>query len=557
MVPESIISKQGPLGHVWLAANYDKKLTKQQLMNTNIVKSTEYITNHPIVNETPVSQEQTSESTDTITLRLSGQLLLGIVKIYSRKTKYLLDDVNDILYKLKASFKLSSGVNLGSDNISVEVNLPTQQTILSNLASITLRDEVTSADLLRQDDLDLTNLLGDSSNAVTDLGGILSQAAAAAAQSSHQNLDFDRSLEFPRFEDETMTPGPHDDFELDFDLNLDDDNSIEVGRDASVGIGGDEREMSVLGDLDTTRTKGNIFDIDFGQPSEALNETETLDVQTTEESEQQQQPLEPTRPPRQKRTRITDDGEIITNNRRLVVDSEENMEGIPVQQLRENQERVLRGQNTNQYITLNLSDFEKLKLIEELSLPVATKRRKLWNLDAELQYRAAELALVEEQQQQEEEHNFSFDNNFDDNSMDFDLDLPAFDEPAAAAAADAELVSDELSDDENTTNNTARATEQIAEELVGLFKESDTVSFAKLVETDSKIHQETLDKLPLGVVNRNKDAVNSKKEASKCFFELLVLATNDCITINQNPQETMIAGDITVRSRDRLYTNFI
>jgi len=34
-------------------------------------------------------------------LRLSGQLLLGVVRIYSKKAKYLLDDCNDALSKIK------------------------------------------------------------------------------------------------------------------------------------------------------------------------------------------------------------------------------------------------------------------------------------------------------------------------------------------------------------------------------------------------------------------------------------------------------------------------
>jgi len=34
-------------------------------------------------------------------LRLSGQLLLGVVRIYSRKAKYLLDDCNEALLKIK------------------------------------------------------------------------------------------------------------------------------------------------------------------------------------------------------------------------------------------------------------------------------------------------------------------------------------------------------------------------------------------------------------------------------------------------------------------------
>lgn len=563
MVPDSIISRDGPLGHVWLAANYEKKLSKHQLMNTNIIKSTEYIANNPIITDVSVSQEPESNSND-ITLRLSGQLLLGIVRIYSRKTKYLLDDVNDILYKLKASFKLSSGVNLGSDNISNQVNLPPQQTILQNLNSIILKDQVTSANLLQQEDLDLSNLYGDSQQTSTDLSGIFSQTAAAASQlSRHQDSEFDQSLEFPRYEDDAITPGPTDDFELDFDLNMDDDHddSIEIGRDASHQV--DEREMSVISDIGKERTTGNIFDIDFGQPIEPSNdEDNNEDTSMEPEEDQQEQAAEEPRRPRQKRTRITEDGQIITNNRRLLVDSEEAMEGLSVQQLRDNQDRLFQTDNSN-FITLQLSDVEKLKLIEELSLPVATKKRKLWNIDAELQYRCAELALQEQQQQQEAEENqddFQFDQGFDNHSMDFDLDLPDFNdgpEDDDNKSIDELPILDDGSDDENSAVNTAKATEQIGKELVDLFRNSNTVEFSKLVETDAKIHESSLDQLPLGVVNKNKNYINNKKEASKCFFELLVLATNDCISLEQEPKSTSIAGDITIRSRDRMFSQFL
>lgn len=57
---------------------------------------------------------------ETMALRLSGQLLLGVVRIYSRKAKYLLDDCNEALLKIKmVPFSLSpprhfvSSCNLG------------------------------------------------------------------------------------------------------------------------------------------------------------------------------------------------------------------------------------------------------------------------------------------------------------------------------------------------------------------------------------------------------------------------------------------------------------
>ena len=38
---------------------------------------------------------------EVMALRLSGQLLLGVVRIYSRKAKYLLDDCNEALLKIR------------------------------------------------------------------------------------------------------------------------------------------------------------------------------------------------------------------------------------------------------------------------------------------------------------------------------------------------------------------------------------------------------------------------------------------------------------------------
>jgi len=36
-----------------------------------------------------------------LALRLTSQLLLGVVRIYSRKARYLLDDCNEALMKIK------------------------------------------------------------------------------------------------------------------------------------------------------------------------------------------------------------------------------------------------------------------------------------------------------------------------------------------------------------------------------------------------------------------------------------------------------------------------
>jgi cohesin complex subunit SCC1 len=61
------------------------------------------------LSKTHVLQENVKSSVDAIiapnqapmALRLSGNLLLGVARIYSRKARYLLDDCNEALLKIK------------------------------------------------------------------------------------------------------------------------------------------------------------------------------------------------------------------------------------------------------------------------------------------------------------------------------------------------------------------------------------------------------------------------------------------------------------------------
>jgi cohesin complex subunit SCC1 len=84
-----ILAKKGPLGKIWLAAHWgDKKLGRPQIFATDIASSVESITN-PVV---------------PLALRVSGHLLLGIVRIYSRKVKYLMQDCTEALVKIKMAY---------------------------------------------------------------------------------------------------------------------------------------------------------------------------------------------------------------------------------------------------------------------------------------------------------------------------------------------------------------------------------------------------------------------------------------------------------------------
>jgi cohesin complex subunit SCC1 len=88
-LPEDLLYKSGQLARVWLAANQHKKLTKAQVLQDKIDEDIEVIIRPEGAAGGPLA------------LRLNGQLLLGVVRIYHRKAHYLHDDCNDALWKIK------------------------------------------------------------------------------------------------------------------------------------------------------------------------------------------------------------------------------------------------------------------------------------------------------------------------------------------------------------------------------------------------------------------------------------------------------------------------
>ncbi|VFQ62561.1 unnamed protein product [Cuscuta campestris] len=90
-----ILAKKGPLGTIWIAAHLERKLRKNQVADTDIGVSVDSI----LFPDVPIA------------LRLSSHLLLGVVRIYSRKVNYLFDDCSEALLKVKQAFR-STAVDL-------------------------------------------------------------------------------------------------------------------------------------------------------------------------------------------------------------------------------------------------------------------------------------------------------------------------------------------------------------------------------------------------------------------------------------------------------------
>ncbi|KKK12197.1 hypothetical protein P175DRAFT_0460566 [Aspergillus ochraceoroseus IBT 24754] len=195
---ETLLSKTGPLARVWLSANLERKLSKSHILQSDIESSVNAI----------VDQGQAP-----MALRLSGQLLLGVVRIYSRKARYLLDDCNEALMKIKMAFRLTNNNDL---------------TISAVVApgGITLPDVLTESDLFMNLDSSLLlpqplslELEGKRPGSSMDFGSQLLPDTGLRRSVSQEPA---------HLEDHTLL-----DLDLgDEDLPLGHDFSMEAGRDA-------------------------------------------------------------------------------------------------------------------------------------------------------------------------------------------------------------------------------------------------------------------------------------------------------------------------------------
>ncbi|KAI4173336.1 MAG: hypothetical protein LQ343_003047 [Gyalolechia ehrenbergii] len=230
---ETLLSKTGPLARVWLSANLERKLSKTHILQSNIENSVNAI----------VDQGQAP-----MALRLSGQLLLGVVRIYSRKARYLLDDCNEALLKIK----MARAFRPGNVDLPANLNMP-------NPAALTIMDKISDPILPELDpslldfrpmDIDFGSKKDDPLNWTSQL------------------LSDPISVELGRNQPEQRPEYEDSDMDIDLDLDVDDGPSIEVGRnappprplddnlfDGESKFSGHEALTFNLGDEDQTRSR--------------------------------------------------------------------------------------------------------------------------------------------------------------------------------------------------------------------------------------------------------------------------------------------------------------
>ncbi|KAI5235225.1 hypothetical protein E4T43_09415 [Aureobasidium subglaciale] len=220
---ETLLSKTGPLARVWLAANIERKLTKNNILQSDIGSSVHTI----------IKNDQAP-----IALRLSGQLLLGVVRIYSRKARYLLDDCNEALMKIKLAFRPGN------------VDLPSNQSHTANPAALVLPDTITELDLFAP---------------MPDLDELLLDSTPGPGQDPTL-LDWGTSQLLPEsmntHGDNSQTLQLEDD---DLGLDIGDITEGAGGLDTSIEIG--RREQTALPEMnDQSMLFNDDLDLDIGGP---------------------------------------------------------------------------------------------------------------------------------------------------------------------------------------------------------------------------------------------------------------------------------------------------
>ncbi|XP_034352222.1 double-strand-break repair protein rad21-like protein 1 isoform X1 [Arvicanthis niloticus] len=125
-----LMSKRGPLAKIWLAAHWEKKLTKAHVFECNLEITIQKIISPKV----------------KIALRTSGHLLLGVVRIYNRKAKYLLADCSEAFLKMKMTFRPGL-VDLPKENFEAAYN------------TITLPEEFHDFDIYNMNDIDIAEPL--------------------------------------------------------------------------------------------------------------------------------------------------------------------------------------------------------------------------------------------------------------------------------------------------------------------------------------------------------------------------------------------------------------
>lgn len=586
---ETLLSKTGPLARVWLAANIERKLSKQNILQSNIESSV-----HTIIdtNGAPIA------------LRLSGQLLLGVVRIYSRKARYLLDDCNEALMKIKLAFRPGN------------VDLPSNQSHTANPAALLLPDTITELDLFApMPDLDelllddtrgpgqdptlldwgTSQILPDSMDTrhdpnVTlqleddDLGLDIGEDIATPAP-AERSIEIGRRAETPRAEmrEESLLYGGDDlGLDLGFDEPRPDTSAIAPPEDDDFHMGG-------MDNLDLGIEESNISALeraarqrDTASPLSEIDETAERELERTFQLEQQQQ-----------HTELEDEETMVQAQQRvkrrkvLPADINTELQNSQIKAQQEDRSKILKApsflprdplllalmdmQRSGGFVSNILGDGRSIGWAPELrgilSLEVV---RTAGELKRKRDSGVAQIEIPEEEEEDGEDEDqiqagVGAESSllpeqglgFGDETMGGDDFAPAFPEDIAPAEEDLQGEGEEdmaplspAAPFDETTMPILHPAESGPVSLgtkhaVHLLRERFSDESGEEPDSDTRAQQSVLftDICP--------EQRTSMQDATKMFFEMLVLGTKDAIKVEQGSDE--IGAPIRIRGKRGLW----
>ncbi|KAK4683603.1 cohesin complex subunit SCC1, partial [Tremellales sp. Uapishka_1] len=591
LLTELLLSKRGPLAKVWLSAHHERKLSKQQALGVDVEESVDAI----------LTQE-----TEPIALRLSGQLMLGVVRIYSRKVQYLFDDCREARERITLAFR-PGVVDLPEDQLKASKNAITFADAPNDLDILDWSFAIPSSDFVP---------LGLHTAPASEINLRPSKAYGAynfgrpAAPSIYGGSSRYGSHDREGSSTDGLDSQEFDELDLGLDLGVGDD-SIEFGRDA---LEERSRSGSVLRDRSkraSTMDRGSNLGLDLGAGFEPMDlgldmgGDAEMELPVLEDERGRREtsglstppPLSPpdlveevltVKKPKVKKVRLLhadqeleladedflapngNDSALLREERYIPADSD-------ILRLEQTISSFLPSMTINGQDMIYAGPLGLTRELEELfAFPRNILRRDRGELGQEQeQVRASKRQRTREPEPVEEARRESlavrseigdagiqFDDSFDFGAQDqsFDIAPPGAEAgpatPRARAARDASFVSDVFREGEDASRPLA-VFDAKSEQTQSHYGSEFPTPAKSVVSTDSSKNT----RLAMNLLQREIENIEhtiqfeaisknaTKKAASAFFFELLVLGTRDCVRLTQEAP----FGDIEIGAKEKLF----
>lgn len=572
-----ISTKSGPLAQIWLAANMSN-LPKISVLQTRISESAEEIAKASGCDDGDVHLER-------ITLHTSGDLLQGIVRVYSKQAAFLLTDIKDTLMKISTLFRANQRINVSVGKANT----------ITSIEQLVLQDTVTEREVLALPSLDFLQdaegghgmMRGDDSMRRKVQGAAPWDTSLEVGRrfnpddsldhnrSSVLDLDFDFEHEHASSSSKTWEEGTRqtaleeasairgepgqligdDDFPLDdptnghWDLGITENDHPEDRSESpsnmSVELGRRADDASMLDEVVD-------LGIDLGIEKEPIEEVSAAEEEQAND----------TAPPARRSTRKSE----LVNARRIEIDDETELDDAQIKEPTvyqpEQQERM-----SNHDTTLS-----RKRVLDELNLNIGyLPSLMLENIVSYQQIKKQKPTLEEEEDDEFSEPQMNITLGLDDDMisrdktmesdadqsdhfmpMDADIGMPIPTQEDMAGSPNSGSISREQSIQPGHT-----PTEQTQEQRLVASEAPSTVYMAELLRTEFIDNDNPTFDDVLKVKNQAEtpqaDGGITRGQASKAFFELLSLANVNCIDLDQQ----VAFENINIHTKPLLFEKFI